>query len=62
MLYIYNVDIGQEMRMMIVSQKRHEKNQIAIVLSDGNSNVDHERTVKEADRAHRDGIEIIVIG
>ena len=50
------------MRRVSQSQKRQEKNQIAIVLSDGNSNVDHRRTALEADLAHRDGIDIIVIG
>ena len=52
----------QEMRKMSGTHKREQKTQIAIVLTDGHSNVDPARTVPEAKLAHNDGIEIIVIG
>ena len=50
------------MRAMCRANRRKGKNQIAIVLTDGVSNVDKPRTIKEADLAKQDGIEIIVIG
>ena len=50
------------MRRMSLSQMRENKNQIAIVLTDGNSNVDANRTILEAKIAHKLGIDIVVIG
>ena len=50
------------MRKMSESGKRVNKNQIAIVLTDGKSNVDPKRTITEARIAHKLGIDIVVIG
>ena len=50
------------MRNMCNKNRREGKKQIAIVLTDGMSNVDDQRTIKEAQLAKDDGIEIIVIG
>ena len=50
------------MREMCKKNRRVGKKQIAIVLTDGLSNIDNQRTIKEAQLAKDDGIEIIVIG
>ena len=52
----------QQMREMCNQNRRVGKKQIAIVLTDGLSNVDNQRTIKEAQLAKDDDIEIIVIG
>ena len=38
------------------------RTRVAIVLTDGNSNVDPDRTIPEARLSQTDGIDIIVIG
>ena len=47
---------------MSATHKQNDKTQIAIILTDGHSNVDKSRTIPEAKLAHKDGIDIIVIG
>ena len=61
-LTINSLTIVQKMRKMCKKNRRVGKKQIAIVLTDGLSNIDNHRTVKEAQLAKDDDIEIIVIG
>ena len=50
------------MNQMSDTHRRENKTQVAIVLTDGHSNVDSKQTIPRAKEAKADGIDIIVIG
>ena len=50
------------MRQMMAKYRRPDVQQIAILLTDGVSNIDEGRTILEADAAKAEDIEIFVVG
>ena len=50
------------MREMMAEYSRPDVQQIAIILTDGVSNIDGGRTIPEADQAKAENINIFVIG
>ena len=52
----------RQMSKVNLNKYPQKRTQVAILLTDGHSNIDRTRTIKEAKLAHDDGITIIVIG
>ena len=50
------------MRQMMAQYKRQGVQQIAILVAEGQSNIDPTRTIPEAEAAQRDNIDIFYVG